>query len=136
MFIVYDKSIDSLVFSNSDRGFEIVYRISDGESNNSIDYVLENNTIRYIPQNENALNYYKRMHNKDALRHLVVNYKGVDYKANDESTSRMLSNIAVMSDDELIPWKSYNGSITPLTKEELTDIVRLANAERTRLVVE
>ena len=134
MFIVYDKSIGKLVFSNTSRGFDIVYEVQEGESKNSVDYMLDNENIVYSPDNTIALEYYKRVNSKKTLRELTISYNCITYKANDESTSRMLSNIAVMNDTDTIDWKTLDGSIIAVTKNDLVNIVKAANAERTMLI--
>lgn len=134
MFIVYDSSIGELVFSNVNREFDIIYEIKDGESKNSIDYLLDNGAIVYSPNNSAALNYYKKIDSKKALRELTIEYNNIIYKADDESTSRMISNISVMNDMDVVEWKTLDGSIVPVTKNDLISIVKLANIERTKLI--
>ena len=134
MFIVYDENDFTLKKSNSNRDFSIYHEVSNTESGDSVDYEFINDSIVYNPNNTTALAYRSRLDKKRALRELTVLYNGNTFSANENSTSRMTSNVSIMSDSEIIQWKAEN-TVVDLTKSDLINILKTINNRRTEIII-
>lgn len=134
MFIVYDENDSTLKKSNSNRGFSIYREVWSTESGDSVDYEVIDGNIVYNPSNTTALAYRSRINKKIGLRELTVVYNDNTFSANESSTSRMTSNVSVMSDLEVVQWKAEN-AIVELTKNDLINILKIINAKRTEIIV-
>lgn len=134
MFIVYDESDSTLKKSNSNRGFSMYREVESTESGDGVDYEVINGSIVYNPNNIAALAYRSRLDKKIALRELTVLYNGNTFSANESSTSRMISNVSVMSDSEVIQWKAEN-TVVDLTKSDLINILKIINNRRTEIII-
>ena len=134
MFIVYDENDSTLKKSNSNRGFSIYHEVLNTESGDSIDYEFINESIVYNPSNATAVEYKNRLSKKVALRELTVVYNDNTFSANESSTSRMTSNVFVMSDSEVVQWKAEN-TVVDLTKNDLINILKIINNKRTEIIV-
>ena len=136
MYIVYDKNDFTLKCSNSIRDFDMFYEIRDGESGNSIDYEIKNGSINYNQNNDLSILYNKKINKIRGLRELSVEYNGDLFTADDFSVSRMVSNISVMENEETVDWKSSEGKIVILRKEDLVNIIKKINLIRTEIITD
>lgn len=132
MYIVYDGN--ELITSNTNRDFDVYYKIKDDESTLSIEYELINGCIVYTPNNTKAVLYKEGVSKKNTLKTLTVKYNSCIYKADDISVSRLLSNYLVMTESETVAWKTYDGTITTLTKQDITELLRYINNIKTDII--
>ena len=71
----------------------------------------------------------------EAVSQIVVEVDGILFDGDEVAQTRMARAALVMNDEETTTWVQANNIPTEVTKAQLTEAIRLAGAEQTRLWV-